>query len=75
MTHEEIVARCLEIDAMANDQVVHYLAAERNTFRLVRQSMYWCSLSESERYCMVKHGNYFLDKAEADAAVDRALKK
>lgn len=75
MTHDEIVARCLEIDAMANDQVVHYMTAERRTFRLVRQSMYWCSLADNERYCMVKYGNYFLDKDEADAAVERALKK
>lgn len=73
---EEIVKRCLEIDQLAKektDLTVYFISSDRLTFRLGWNAMYWTSLAENERYCMVKYGNLFMTQEEVDAAVKRAI--
>jgi len=75
--HNDIVARCLQLDRISDDKglIVYFLDCNRHTFRLGVSSMYWSHLAENERYCMVKYGNYFLNKEDAESAVARAMSK
>lgn len=74
MTHDEIVADCLERDAI-NGLIVHFITSAHGTCKLIVQSVYWSSLSEAERYCMVQFGNIFDSTEDARTAIDRAMTK
>lgn len=69
----EIIKQCQELDKKAEKDglVVYYLDAARHTFKLGWNAISWSLLAENERYCMVKYGNIFLSKEEAEAACNR----
>lgn len=62
--HDKIVERCLELDALAKEErlVVYFITSDKHTFKLTLGAMYWGMLAENERYCMVKYGNYYLNR-------------
>lgn len=73
LTHADIVEKCLFFDK-APETVFFFMTTGDLTFKLGWISYTWSSLSEGERYTIIKNDSYFMSEEHVLKMIERVKK-